>query len=204
MTTVAVIGDGQVVAESFHPAPRRHAEMLAPAIQEVLVRAQIQGGELTGIAVGVGPGAFTGLRVGLATATSLGNALQIPVHGVMTLDAMAFETQLAQPFTVVVDARRKEVFWATYTNYETRATGPFVSGPDEITAVTDGDIVGAAATPFAQLTERARAPDAPSAGSLGLLAFRRLNEGRALLTAQPLYLRHPDVSPAAAPKSVLS
>lgn len=205
MTTVALVQGEVVLAERGHADRRKHAELLATFIHEVLTEACVSVTDLQGIAVGVGPGTFTGLRVGLVTARSLGLALSLPVHGVMTLDAMAFACDLAEPFTVVTDARRQEVFWATYKNADTRRDGPFVGSSEQAAlAATPGAVVGAAMTPFAETFDDVRTPDLPSAGALGLLAARRLERVEPLMSPDPLYLRRPDVSPTAGPKSVLS
>lgn len=108
-------GSGLVVSRAVLD-PRGHTEHLAPTIATVLREAGATPGDLRAIAVGVGPGPFTGLRVGLATALTMGLALDIPVHGVCSLDALA--VQAAQHHTgellVATDARRRETYWARY------------------------------------------------------------------------------------------
>ncbi len=204
-TTVAVLRHGDVVAEKSHVDARRHAEVLVPTINTVLSEVTLKLSDLTDIAVGVGPGAFTGLRVGLVTARALGVALDIPVHGVMTLDAIAYASGLDHSFAVVMDARRKEVFWARYSNATTLEAGPFVARPDDVSHQVRGlPVVGAGATPFAELFNDVRPPDLPSAGALGKLTYRRLLEGKPPLELVPLYLRRPDVTASAGPKSVLT
>src|SRR3954471_2765897 len=118
-------------AESKVVDRRRHAEVLAPAIDTVLGEAQVDRSELSAIAVGVGPGPYTGLRVGLVTARSLGAVLKIPVHGVCTLDALAWESRRTEPFVVATDARRKEVYWARYDSATVRVDGPSVGPPGD-------------------------------------------------------------------------
>ena len=204
-TTVAVTREGELLGESSHVDPRKHAELLTPTIDALLRSADVELSAVSDIVVGVGPGAFTGLRVGLATARALGQALRIPVHGMVTLDALACEAGLTSPFAVVMDARRKQVFWAQYADAATRTSGPFVADPGEVQRRTTGmPVVGAAATPFADLFAASLGPRYPSAGALGLLAHRRLAAGELLLLPEPLYLRHPDVTPSVTPKSVLS
>src|SRR5690606_40963487 len=85
--------------------------------------------DLSAIAVGVGPGPYTGLRVGLVTARSMGEALGIPVHGFCTLDVIAWATGRTEPFAVVTDARRREVYWARYDSCRVRTRGPEVGAP---------------------------------------------------------------------------
>jgi len=204
-TSVALIRHGQVLAERAHRDPRRHAEILVGFIDEVMTDSGFALGDLDGIAVGVGPGAFTGLRVGLMTARALGMTLAVPVHGVMTLDALAFEAQLPEPFAVVTDARRREVFWARYNADGSRSAGPSVDAPGTVVdEVGHLPCVGAGATPFAELFDDVRGPDLPSASALGLLASSLLANGKPLLPPDPLYLRRPDVTPAGAAKSVLA
>ena len=87
--TVAVADGATVLADATAVDPRRHGELLAPAVESVLRTAGVDRRELTAIAVGTGPGPFTGLRVGLVTARTLGHALGIPVLGVCTLDVLA-------------------------------------------------------------------------------------------------------------------
>ena len=87
--TVALRGDEGVLAEHTEIDARRHGELLAPGIEKVLADAGCSRTDLTGVAVGVGPGPFTGLRVGLMTARALADALDIPVYGVCTLDILA-------------------------------------------------------------------------------------------------------------------
>ena len=184
---------------------RRHAEVLVPTIKIVLEEAKLKLALVTSIAVGVGPGAFTGLRVGLVTAHALGESLGIPVHGVMTLDTLAYATGLDHPFGVVTDARRSQVFWARYMDASTRAAGPFVGKPDEAAEQIEGlPVIGAGATAFAERFRDVRSPEFPSAGAMGQLTYRRVLAGVPLLAPSPIYLRPPDITASAGPKSVLA
>lgn len=112
-----------------------HSEVLAPAIESLL--GQAGGRTPEAIAVGVGPGPFTGLRVGLATARTLGFVWGIPVHGVMSLDAIALDAVAQEPtgdFTVAIDARRKELYWARYDKTGVLLEGPHVTVAEELPA----------------------------------------------------------------------
>ena len=202
-TTVAVVRDGEVMAERCHVDPRLHGEVLGPLVAEAVAAARVRLPDLDAVAVGVGPGAYTGLRVGVVTAQALGQALGIPVHGVVTLDALAFGAGVDRPFAVVTDARRKELFWARYDDPSTRSDGPGVGRPDDLVAALDGlPVVGAGATPFADLFADVREPSLPSSGALGRLAAGRLAAGSGLEPPLPRYLRRPDASVPAAPKPV--
>ncbi len=202
-TTVAVVADGEVLAERSHVDARGHAEVLAPLVREVLADCGVAMSLVDAVAVGVGPGAYTGLRVGLVTAQSLGAALEVPVHGVVTLDAFAAGSGLTGRFAVVTDARRREVFWAIYDEPRSRVFGPQAAAPDDVAvAVTGMPVVGAGGTPFADRFVDVRGPDLPSAGALGLLAAAELGSGVAPAPPAPVYLRHPDVTPARVPREV--
>jgi tRNA threonylcarbamoyl adenosine modification protein YeaZ len=215
----AALHDGTaVLAESTRVDARRHGELLLPAIDRVLREAGVTRDLLTAIAVGVGPGPYTGLRVGLVTAAALGDALGIPVHGVCTLDGIAHEARscgLTGPFTVATDARRKEVYWAVYDGDGVRVSGPDVDRPAEIAERVAGrPAVGAGAllNP-AVFTDVRRGPDraspdqdAPghvSAGALAAYAVERLAAGGELLPPLPLYLRRPDAQVPVGYKAVL-
>ncbi|MGH3377446.1 MAG: tRNA (adenosine(37)-N6)-threonylcarbamoyltransferase complex dimerization subunit type 1 TsaB [Actinoallomurus sp.] len=171
---------------------RRHAEVLAPAINTVLGEARVSRSELSAIAVGVGPGPYTGLRVGLVTARSLGAVLEIPVHGVCTLDALAWESRRTEPFVVATDARRKEVYWARYDSAAVRVDGPSVGKPADA-AVPGLPVLGEGATLYADIL-KGEAPELPSAGAMAELVVARLSGGAGpeLLPPEPLYLRQPD------------
>ena len=133
--TVALFDGERVVAERTTVDAMRHGELLAPAISGVLEDAGLVRQDLTAVAVGVGPGPFTGLRVGLVTAHTLAAVLEIPVYGVCTLDVLAVEAvdhgTVSGPFHVATDARRKEVYWASYAGGE-RVAGPSVDKPAEV------------------------------------------------------------------------
>jgi tRNA threonylcarbamoyladenosine biosynthesis protein TsaB len=136
LTSVCVIeADGTVVAGRRHLDARRHAEVLAPLLAEVIDR--IDTSRITTIACGVGPGPYTGLRVGIATALALGVAWQTPVHGVCSLDAVAAAAIASgdrDGVSVALDARRREVYWARYAADGSRIEGPRVGPAAEIDA----------------------------------------------------------------------
>ena len=113
--TVALHDGGQPLAQLVTVDAHRHAELLAPAIAKVIADAGASQRDLTGIVAGVGPGPYTGLRVGLVTARVLGAALDIPVYGLCTLDVIAADVDAGGgEFLVATDARRRELYWASY------------------------------------------------------------------------------------------
>lgn len=127
---VALGVDGAVVAESSEPAERRHAEMLVPAIDALLRGVGVRPADLDALAVGIGPGLFTGLRVGVTTAMVMGRALDVPVVAAPTLDLLAGPHAAdGRVVAAIVDAKRREVFCATYS-----------SGPDGLVRLTDDGV----------------------------------------------------------------
>jgi tRNA threonylcarbamoyl adenosine modification protein YeaZ len=202
-TTAAVVCEGQVLAERRHVDARAHAEVLAPMVADVLAEAGVTARQLDAVGVGVGPGAYTGLRVGLVTALAVGHAVGVPVHGMVTLDVLAAASGLAVPFAVVTDARRREVFVARYDGSGSRVLGPDVMTPAAAAGELGGvPVVGAAGTGFADRFADVRGPELPSAGVLGRLVEAALAAGDELLPAVPVYLRRPDVTVPGAPKPV--
>ncbi|MFF7365588.1 tRNA (adenosine(37)-N6)-threonylcarbamoyltransferase complex dimerization subunit type 1 TsaB [Streptomyces sp. NPDC008125] len=194
--TVALHDGTSVVAESGQVDARRHGELLLPTVDRVLSEAGTTLDAVTGIVVGVGPGPYTGLRVGLVTAATFASALSVPVHGLCTLDGLAYaagEAGITGPFAVATDARRKEVYWARYTDPRTRTGGPSVDRPADIAEELAGlPVVGAGAVLYPGSFPDARGPEHVSAGALAALAAERLAAGEKLLDPQPLYLRRPD------------
>ncbi|WP_304451916.1 tRNA (adenosine(37)-N6)-threonylcarbamoyltransferase complex dimerization subunit type 1 TsaB [Nocardiopsis sp. YSL2] len=183
---------------------RRHGELLSPTIHRLAEEAGITLADLDHVAVGIGPGPYTGLRVGLATGHALADALGVPCHGVTTLDALAFATGRTAPFVAMTDARRKEVFWARYDDRLHRVGEVAVDRPAEID--TGGlPLVGHGAGMYAEAFGPAAAdPDPlyPDAGAMAELALLRLRQGTALPAPEPLYLRRPDAVEPGSPKKV--
>ncbi|MER6305242.1 tRNA (adenosine(37)-N6)-threonylcarbamoyltransferase complex dimerization subunit type 1 TsaB [Streptomyces sp. NPDC001739] len=193
--TVALHDGERVLAESRQVDARRHGELLLPAVDRVLAEAGRKLDEVSAIIAGVGPGPYTGLRVGLVTAATFGAALDVPVHGLCSLDGLAHASGLTEPFVVATDARRKEVYWARYKDARTRLTEPAVDRPADIADQVAGvPAVGAGALLYDSVFTGVRrdAPEHQSAGALADLAAAKLAAGEQLLPPQPLYLRRPD------------
>jgi len=200
--TVALHDGADVVAERRSEEPMRHGELLAPLIEQVMARAGVVRQDLTAIAVGVGPGPFTGLRVGLVTARTLAFVLDVPVYGVCSLDVIAVEAALGPApmgcdFVVATDARRKEVYLAAYDDRGRRLDGPGVVRPAE--AATDRPVAGQGAELYPDAFPDRRGPALPSAAWLAVAVVDELAE---LRDPEPLYLRRPDAIAPAAPKRV--
>ena len=199
--TVALHDGERVVATHTVVDARRHGELLAPGIVAVLDEAWVPRQDVTAVAVGVGPGPYTGLRVGLVTARTLSLALDVPVYGVCTLDVLAAqavdEGAVDGPFLVATDARRKEVYWASYDEEGRRLDGPHVSKPADV--ATEGPVVGAGAVLYPECFPRAVGPEHPDAGALARVVT---DERAELVDPEPMYLRRPDVAAPTRPKPV--
>jgi len=206
----AVGGHEGVLAAVQSAKGRRHAEHLAPSIRFACELAGIELAEISVVAVDLGPGLFTGLRVGIATAKSLAHALKVPMIGVPSLDLLAFPVRYSSRLIVAaVDARRGELYWACYRQVpggvqrigEHRVGTPddvaseLVATGEEILLVGDGALRYAEhfdAIPEVELADRGLAH--PSAASLVQLAHARaLREQFEQPTSlEPIYLRKPD------------
>ena len=158
--------------------------------------------DVTAIAVGTGPGPFTGLRVGLVTARTLAFVLEVPVYGVCSLDVVALEAALGddpvgRDFVVATDARRKEVYLASYDDQGRRLDGPDVVRPAD--AATDLPVAGEGAVLYPDAFPLGHPPLLPSAAWLARAVAEELAE---LHDPEPLYLRRPDAVAPGAPKQV--
>jgi tRNA threonylcarbamoyl adenosine modification protein YeaZ len=178
-------GRFHLLAECVTVDARAHAERLTPNVIAALAQARLTMANLDAVVVGCGPGPFTGLRVGMATAAAYGHALGIPVHGVCSLDAIGGLT--TGDVLVVTDARRREVYWAGYRD-GVRVEGPAVASPADVAV---GSAHGVAGSPeHAALFDLPRfEPVYPT--PTGLVAAVR--DWAATPDALvPLYLRRPD------------
>ena len=188
---------------------RRHGELLATGVRDVLAELRASRRSVGAVAVGVGPGPFTGLRVGIVTGLAMGDALGVPVYGCCSLDAVgAWDDEPER--VVVTDARRREVYWAEYDDAGQRLAGPAVTTPAALAdmlreAGWTGRVVGDGALRYAEVFGSWTVPDEPrypSPDGLVLLAARRALEGAPSEALTPLYLRRPDAVPPAAVKRV--
>ena len=196
--TVALHDGTQVLAEATSVDKHRHAELLAPAIERVLTNAGVARADLTAIAVGVGPGPFTGLRVGVVTARVLGAALGVPVHGVCSLDIIAAAANPGAEFLVATDARRRELYWASYDATGRRTDGPHVSAAADIPDPAR-PCAGEGPGLYPNFLPNGTPTLFPQAATLCSMVVAGAAE---LLFPEPLYLRRPDAREPGAPKRV--
>jgi tRNA threonylcarbamoyl adenosine modification protein YeaZ len=207
----------QTIAERCEVANNRHGELLAPSIEAVLRDAGAQPADLCALAVGLGPGPFTGLRVGVVTARAMSDSLGIPAYGECSLDVIAHELGLAagdddedidRPYVVMSDARRKQVYWARYDGVGIRVGEPDIGRPDEVAEqIRDNvsHVAGAGAAlyrdAFADFTLIERSPY-PAAAALASMVAVKVTTRQRTEELVPLYLRRPDAQPPGKPKAV--
>ena len=208
-TAVAVVeADGVVRSQVESADPRGHAEVIGSLIQDALAEASIRPSDITHVAAGMGPGPFTGLRVGIAAARAFALGRGIPVVPVVSHDAVALELLLHaaltggcdelpdDPFAVVTDARRREFAYTVYRGIDddglpVRVAEPALAPRDDL----DGD-------PRARAASRAATPSGSPPRCSPSPPARALAAGRTIGPADALYLRSPDVTLSAGPKRV--
>jgi tRNA threonylcarbamoyladenosine biosynthesis protein TsaB len=225
--SVALHDGERVISAALAVDARRHCELLAPMIAKVMADAGVSRGDLGAVAVGVGPGPYTGLRVGVVTARVLGSVLGLPVPGVCSLDIIAGAArgglgpppQAARPagsspqastaasagpgreFLVATDARRKEVYWARYDAAGRRVAGPCVGPASSIPDAAELAVAGTGGQLYPEAFGEVIGPAYPDAGTLCGLVARSCGQPP-LLAAEPLYLRRPDAREPGPPKRV--
>jgi tRNA threonylcarbamoyl adenosine modification protein YeaZ len=185
-----------------------HGEVLAAFIDEVFRDAGASTTDLAAVGVGLGPGPFTSLRVGVVTAVALSDALGVPAYGVCSLDVVATVHATDQDrFVVVSDARRRQLYWAVYNEVGGREEGPEIGFPQDVAAhVRDRvtEVAGPASTLYADafagftITE----PRWPDTWWIAQHAWSRAQSGIAPEPLIPMYLRRPDAREPGPPKRV--
>jgi tRNA threonylcarbamoyl adenosine modification protein YeaZ len=194
-TSVAIVdGEAGILAEHSSDDTRKHAEVVGELIAACLADSGVAIDTLSGVVAGMGPGPFTGLRVGIAAARAFAFGAGTVVVPVVSHDAIAFGEP--GPLVVATDARRRELYWSAYDAPDaaalpTRTHGPALVGATELESTV----------PAGHRIIHARTV---SAASLGLLAESLYANGRRFAAHTPLYLRSPDVTLSAGPKRVTS
>ncbi|MEC3980244.1 tRNA (adenosine(37)-N6)-threonylcarbamoyltransferase complex dimerization subunit type 1 TsaB [Amycolatopsis sp. H20-H5] len=180
-------------AERVTVDPRAHGELITPHTIDAAKAAGITLRDLDAVVCGVGPGPFTGLRAGMATAAALAHALGIPAYPVCSLDAIAAGVVSGgEPFLVLTDARRREVYWAAYDADGVRTDGPNVQRPAELASTVRVAAGDGAVLYLGELGLQPIEPRFPSPSGLVAAARDVLLVGAAPAPLTPLYLRRPD------------
>jgi tRNA threonylcarbamoyl adenosine modification protein YeaZ len=174
-----------------------HVEELMPLVSECVDAGAVRVADLGQLVVGVGPGPFTGLRVGVVTARMLSYVLRIGLRGVCSLDVLAAQFLGEGPgeFVVATDARRREVYWARYSALGVRLGEPRVSRPSDLPRLP---VIGPAADLYADQLQAVPGPRSTDPAVLATTGAMLPDVGH-----EPLYLRHPDATELTRPKSVL-
>lgn len=219
--------NGGVLAEVTELDTRRHAEVIGESIAFCLDAAGVTPADLSAVVAGMGPGPFTGLRVGIAAARAFAFGAGKPCLPLISHDAIAFErlgglaralggnapgpdapepaaTETAAPLLVVTDARRREVYWSAYSGLDdaglpVRLAAPGLARPAEL---EEAVAVSCGSAFVAEATQTDPTSTPVSAAALGMLGEALFAHGRSFARDEPLYLRSPDVTVPGAPKRV--
>lgn len=199
--TAALWVDGAVTLREAH-AGQRHSELLVPMVMDLLAEAGLGLGQLDGLAYGMGPGSFTGLRIACGVAQGLALGADLPVWGVSTLEALAEEARSqtgAERVLACLDARMGEVYAGLY-QWQADAwqcqTGPVVCPPDRVPRPASADWIGTGSgfAAYGELSARVRqvmADGVPHARAIARLAAPVFARGHGLPAegAEPVYIR---------------
>lgn len=183
--SVALIQKGNVIAHQYQQMERGQGESLIPMIQNVFQKAHYDFKDLSKVAVSVGPGSFTGVRIGLATAKGIGLALNIPVVGITAFEAAAFD--IKGSFLVVLDTRRGDFFTQSFLNGKPTEE-PIIRNEAEIQKLNPPAITGSGVPYLTNTQIPIIKPPYDPATSVGLCSLKSER------VAEPLYLRDADVS----------
>ncbi|HEY5820947.1 MAG TPA: tRNA (adenosine(37)-N6)-threonylcarbamoyltransferase complex dimerization subunit type 1 TsaB [Propionibacteriaceae bacterium] len=198
VVSVGLARGTQVLSTASIEDRMAHVEQLTPLVRRCLESAGESIGAVDRIVVGLGPGPFTGLRVGIATAQVLASVRKIELRGICSLDVLATQYAASTPdqeFVVATDARRREVYWARYGAAGRRTDGPHVSNPDDVPRLPT---VGPGAEVYPDRLLVVDGPRALDPGALAVCGWDLPDAGR-----EPLYLRRPDAVEPTRRKSVL-
>ncbi len=181
-TSVAIVDEGALLWHGFRDGATSHGSAVPSLVSEALKNAQV----IEQVVVGMGPGPFTGLRVGIAFARTFALARLIPVIGVCSLDAIAAKVREKDDFIVATDARRKEVYWAHY-RAGVRVEGPHVDLPSVVVEL-GLPVFGEGAVKYSiSQNDEDQFPD--------MIALVNLAQNSDLQIDEPLYIRRPDAVP---------
>ena len=185
--SVALLNESGVLVSRFLEMTRGQGEALIPMIADILSLAGRQMKDVTDVAVSVGPGSFTGVRVGLAAARGIGLALGIPMHGVTTFEMAAYH--LKRPLTVVLDTKRGDFYTQFFPSGRKKPESPCIQTAEEVKALA-GYWTGNGVSLLGEDSRFIQNHVIP-AEAVGLIAMSRLDHP---LAVEPVYLREADVT----------
>ena len=181
-TSVAIVDQGAILWHGYRDGATSHGD----AVPALVAQALIVQPTVEQVVVGMGPGPFTGLRVGIAFARTFARARDLPVYGVCSLDAIAALVREENEFIIATDARRKEIYWAKYSEGK-RVEGPSVDHPEAVVQLGLA-VFGEGAVKYSlSESDEIQFPD--------LLSLVAISENPLLCISEPLYLRRPDAIP---------
>jgi tRNA threonylcarbamoyl adenosine modification protein YeaZ len=181
-TSVAIVDQGAILWHGYRDGATSHGDAVPALVAQALIGQPTVGQ----VVVGMGPGPFTGLRVGIAFARTFARARELPVYGVCSLDAIAALVREENEFIIATDARRKEIYWAKYSEGK-RTEGPSVDLPDAVAKLGLAVFGEGAARYSLSESDEIQFPD--------LLSLVAISENPLLRISEPMYLRRPDAVP---------
>lgn len=188
--SIALLDESRVLAIAEEEMERGQAEALMPMIQNVMQQAHKTMQDVQGIAVTVGPGSFTGVRIGLATARAFGLALHIPVYGVTCFEAWAYH--LGRPCTVVLDSKRDDYFVQSFDGEDKPLNLPAIKSSAQLKTEMPFEAIGTGAETLSdEIGCKTIFKLSPIALAAGRIALSRLNKP---LPPEPFYMRDADVT----------
>ena len=188
--SVALLDEKQVLASHEQVMDRGQGEALVPIIGQVLEQAGKTPADIMGVAVAVGPGSFTGVRVGLSTARGIGLALNVPVYGVTNFEASAYG--ITEPITIVLDTKRGDYFTQSFDENGHPMNTPSIQSSEDLKSKLPFIVVGDGAEKLSsEIRCEVLQKTVLSAVAIGQIALSRLSEP---LPPEPLYLRDADVT----------
>lgn len=177
--SIALIEDGKLLYFCEHSEPNQQSSLLLPYIEKGLKQTGLVFSDLTHLAVTIGPGSFTGIRIGLAAAQGIALHLKIPIIGVTTLEALAYKKN--GEILVTIEAGRGQYYTQEFRE-EKPMSNPMLLTQEEIATYTSHQIYGALGDP----------KTLPEAQSVGFIAWDKISSGEEFTSPLPLYIREPD------------
>ena len=188
--SIALFDKLELLAHTHQPMPAGQAEKLLPLLQELLTKTKKRPQDISSVAVAIGPGSFTGVRIGLSTARALALALNIPVIGITNFDAAAYN--IKKQITVALDTKRGDYFVQKFNQNMQPISSPTVQTTEELATSAPFFVTGSGASSLSQSINCTCVPQNVSpAVAIGYLALTRTDLHH---PASPLYLRDAHVT----------